>query len=166
MGRFFYPKPFIESDARLTLPQQKDTPSLMTIFRSLGRQKLRWKSLSVTIACKLKHIDLLPEKSSTERAKILVLREGEAPADLGGRGSCRSGRARLLPSRTWDTGSGHSRPALPMDIMALGDFCRRTYRLASPFTQLPRCNVRRWSLTRTRKPTNRIAGGQRRRRTD
>nr|VFJ77222.1 MAG: hypothetical protein BECKFM1743C_GA0114222_109672 [Candidatus Kentron sp. FM]VFK23884.1 MAG: hypothetical protein BECKFM1743B_GA0114221_109542 [Candidatus Kentron sp. FM] len=26
MGRLFYPKSFIESDARLTLPQQKDTP--------------------------------------------------------------------------------------------------------------------------------------------
>nr|VFJ71805.1 MAG: hypothetical protein BECKFM1743C_GA0114222_106142 [Candidatus Kentron sp. FM]VFJ76213.1 MAG: hypothetical protein BECKFM1743A_GA0114220_109121 [Candidatus Kentron sp. FM]VFK22081.1 MAG: hypothetical protein BECKFM1743B_GA0114221_108382 [Candidatus Kentron sp. FM] len=26
MGRLFYPKPFIESDAQLTLPQRKDTP--------------------------------------------------------------------------------------------------------------------------------------------
>nr|VFJ58448.1 MAG: hypothetical protein BECKFM1743A_GA0114220_102156 [Candidatus Kentron sp. FM]VFJ76482.1 MAG: hypothetical protein BECKFM1743C_GA0114222_109323 [Candidatus Kentron sp. FM]VFK18175.1 MAG: hypothetical protein BECKFM1743B_GA0114221_105295 [Candidatus Kentron sp. FM] len=38
MGRLFYPKPFIESDARLTLPQRKDTPEVSLAFWGLKSQ--------------------------------------------------------------------------------------------------------------------------------
>ncbi|VFM96319.1 MAG: hypothetical protein BECKG1743F_GA0114225_101462 [Candidatus Kentron sp. G] len=35
LGRLFYPKPFIESDARLTFPQRKEPPPLSDLDKAV-----------------------------------------------------------------------------------------------------------------------------------